>query len=70
MFDFLKAYPSITMEQYMWHMTIPQILLAQYDTTHVLYLSEEEAKIDRATKVNSADDLLNNDLGIPIFKNK
>lgn len=70
MFDFLKAYPSVTMEQYMWHMTIPQILLAQYDTTHVLYLSEEEAKIDQATKVNSADDLLNNDLGIPIFKNK
>lgn len=44
MFDFIKAYPSVTMEQYMWHMTVPQILLAQYDTTHIEYLSEEQAK--------------------------
>ena len=48
MFDFIKAYPSVTMEQYMWHMTVPQILLAQYDTTHIEYLSEEQAKKDKA----------------------
>lgn len=68
MFDFLKVYPSVTMEQYMWHMTVPQILLAQYDTTHVLYLTEEEAKKAKAVKINSIDQLLGNDFGIPILK--
>lgn len=70
MFDFIKAYPSVTMEQYMWHMTVPQILLAQYDTTHIEYLSEEQAKKDKAPKINSTDDLFKNDFGIPIFNQK
>ena len=70
MFDFIKAYPSVTMEQYMWHMTVPQILLAQYDTTRIEYLSEEQAKKDKAPKINSTDDLFKNDFGIPIFNQK
>jgi hypothetical protein len=67
MFDFLKAYPSITMEQYMWQMSVAQIALAKSDTTHVVYLSEEEAKKANAKIINSGNDLLN-DFGFPIIK--
>lgn len=66
MFDFLKAFPSVTMNQYMWEMTVPQILLAQHDTTHIEYLSEEQAKKQKTKVINSAEDLIN-DLGFPIF---
>lgn len=66
MFDFLKAFPSVTMNQYMWEMTVPQILLAQHDTTHIEYLSEEQAKMQKTKVINSAEDLIN-DLGFPIF---
>lgn len=69
MFDFLKAYPSITMEQYMWEMSIAQISLATFDSTHTLYLSEEEAKKSKAKVINSSTDLLN-DLGVTIPKPK
>lgn len=65
MFDFLKAYPSVTMEQYMWHMTVPQIALAKHDSTHVVYLSDEEAARRNTKVINSAEDLMN-DLGFPI----
>lgn len=66
MFDFLKAFPSVTMNQYMWEMTVPQILLAQHDTTHIEYLSEEQAKTQKTKVINSAEDLIN-DLGFPVF---
>lgn len=66
MFDFLKAFPSVTINQYMWEMTVPQILLAQYDTTHIEYLSEEQAKMQKTKVINSAEDLIN-DLGFPVF---
>ena len=66
MFDFLKAFPSVTMNQYMWEMTVPQILLAQHDTTHIEYLSEEQAKKQKTKVINSAEDLIN-DLGFPVF---
>lgn len=68
MFDFLKAYPSVTMEQYMWHMTVPQIALAKYDTTHVVYLSEEDVQKKKAKVINTADDLINDfGMSIPII---
>lgn len=68
MFDFLKAYPSVTMEQYMWHMSVAQIALAKHDSTHIVYLSEKEAKKKKAVKVDSLDQLVT-DLGhrIPII---
>lgn len=69
MFDFLKAYPSVTMEQYMWKMSVAQIALAKYDTTHIEYLSEKQMEKKNAKVINSAEDLIN-DLGfaIPIKK--
>lgn len=68
MFDFLKAFPSVSMESYIWEMTVPQILLAQYDTTHIEYLTEEQAKKAQAVKINSVKDLFwMNDLGMPIL---
>lgn len=71
MFDFLKAFPSVTMNQYMWEMTVPQILLAQHDTTHIEYLTEEQAKKAKAVKINSVEDLFwMNDLGMPILMDK
>lgn len=69
MIDFLKANPSVTKDQYMWDWTVPQILLAACDNTHIEYLSEEQAKIDKARRnairVDRASML--NDLGIPVF---
>lgn len=69
MFDFLKAYPSVSMEQYMWQMSVAQIVLAKYDTTHIEYLSEEQVKRNKAIKIDDPNKLIN-DLGfkIPIVK--
>lgn len=69
MFDFLKAYPSVTMEQYMWKMSVAQIALAKYDTTHIEYLSDEQVKRNKAVKVSDPSALIN-DLGfkIPIIR--
>lgn len=65
MFDFLKAYPSITMEQYMWQMSIPQINLAKHDTTHIEYLSDEQIKKQKAIKIDDPSSLIS-DLGFKI----
>lgn len=71
MIDFLKAHPSVTKDEYLWEWTVPQIHLSICDNTHIEYLTEEQAKIDKlrknAIKVDSKDDNLINDLGIPIF---
>lgn len=69
MFDFLKAYPSVTMEQYMWQMSVAQIALAKYDTTHIEYLSDEQVEKKKTKVINSAEDLIN-DLGFAIPINK
>lgn len=68
MTDFLKQNPHVTKEEYMWEWTIPQIKLSSFDYTHVLYLSEKEAKKRNAKRIDTAEDLLN-DLGMPIFNN-
>lgn len=69
MIDFLKAHPSVSKDEYMWEWTVPQIHLAISDNTHIEYLTEEQAKLDkarqRAVKVDNAGML--NDLGVPIF---
>lgn len=69
MFDFLKAYPSVTMEQYMWQMSVAQIALAKYDTTHIEYLSDEQVEKKKTKVISSAEDLIN-DLGFAIPINK
>ena len=66
MIDFLKANPSVTRDEYLWSWTVPQIKLALYDNTHVEYLSEEQAKIEKARRgghVFSDAKSLMNDLG-------
>ena len=73
MIDFLRANPYVTREEYLWHWTIPQILLASYDFSHVEYLSEKQAKKEKSRKNaitldNPAD--LFNDAGVPIFSRR
>ena len=66
MTDFLRQNPFVSKEAYLWEWTIPQMKLSSFDYTHVLYMSEEEAKKRKAKHINTAEDLMN-DLGIPIF---
>ena len=70
MIDFLKAHPQITRDEYLWEWTVHQVELATIDNTHVEYLSEEQAKIERgrvmAEDMNSEENLMN-DLGISIL---
>lgn len=67
MVDFLKNNPYVTRDEYMWEWSIPQIRLASYDFTHVRYLSEEEAKMNKAKVCDLEEVGMKNDLGIPIF---
>ena len=66
MVDFLKANPFVTMEEYKWGLSVPMIRLMSIDNTRVHYLSEKQAQEKNATKIDSAEDLMN-DLGVPIF---
>lgn len=66
MVDFLKANPFVTMEEYKWGLSVPMIRLMSIDNTRVHYLSEKQAKEKNATKIDSAEDLMN-DLGMQIF---
>lgn len=65
--DFLKQFPFVTKEEYLWEWSVPQVRLASHDSTHVHYLSEKEQKKKNATIVDSADDLLKS-LGYDINK--
>lgn len=65
MVDFLKANPFVSMEDYMWKLSVPMIRLMSIDNTRVHYLSEKQAKMKGATKINGAEDLMN-DLGISL----
>ena len=68
--DFLKAYPFITMEQYLWELSAPMVRLMAYDATKIIYLPEKEAKKQRilktARRVDDPMELLN-DFGAPVF---
>lgn len=70
MIDFLKAHPQVGREEYLWEWSVPQVRLAMYDNTHVEYLTEEQAKIEKkrrhTTKVSDLKSFAN-DLGVPIF---
>lgn len=61
----------MTMEDYKWGLSVPMIRLIISDNTRIHYLSEKEAKMENATVIDNADDLMN-DLGmsIDIGKNK
>lgn len=63
--DFLKNFPFVTREQYLWEWTIPQIRLANSDSTHINYLSEEDKNLKKGKKITANN--LTNDLGIPIL---
>lgn len=65
MVDFLKANPFVTMEDYKWGLSVPMIHLMIQDNTRVHYMSEKEAKMQNATIISSAEDLMN-DLGMSI----
>lgn len=69
MIDFLKAHPSVSKDEYLWGWTVPQIHLAICDNTHVEYLSEEQARIEKARRnsIKVSGSNITNDLGIPIF---
>ena len=70
MMDFLKAYPNVTRDEYLWEWSVPQVRLATYDNTHTEYLTEEQAKREHRRKHAKRYDnmaALANDLGIPIF---
>lgn len=66
MVDFLKAFPFVSMEEYKWGLSAPMIHLMAIDNTHVNYLSEKQATKKKATKIDSAEALMN-DLGITIL---
>lgn len=62
MVDFLKANPFTTMEEYKWGLSVPFIRIMSSDNTRVHHMSEKEAKMQNATVINSAEDLIS-DLG-------
>lgn len=70
MIDFLKANPYVTRDEYLWSWSVPQVQLAMFDNTHIEYLSEEQAKIEKrrkeAVRYDSAAALAN-DLGNAII---
>lgn len=67
MIDFLKAFPFVTKDEYLWQWTVPQILLASADNSRVLYLSEEEARERESMHYDGSNLSGLNDFGVPIF---
>lgn len=65
--DFLKAYPSVTKEQYMWEWTIPQIRLASVDNTHIVYLTDKQIEVMKSNNYDGNNLEALSDFGVPIF---
>lgn len=65
MVDFLRENPYVTKEEYLWEWTVPQIRLASYDFTHVIYLDDEQVKMRNGKKLT--EDGITSDFGMPIF---
>ena len=60
MTDFLKANPFVSMEQYKWELTVPQIRIMAYDSTHIDYSNRKNAtnnKKEDVVYINSLDDV-------------
>lgn len=66
MVDFLKANPFISLETYMWGVSVPMIRLMALDYTRAKYLSDEEMAMKKAKDIDL--DNLNNDFGVPLFE--
>lgn len=60
-----------TIEDYKWNLNPRFIRIMCVDNTRIHYMSEKESKMENATVIDNADDLMN-DLGmnIDISKNK
>lgn len=78
MIDFLKAYPSFTMHDFVWGLSAPLIKTMLMDATQVYYLDEDQQKeykqYKRNQKKNVATPQVTDDpdvfcaaLGIPSF---
>lgn len=67
MMDFIKAFPSVSVEDYMWKWTVPQVRLASADNTRVVYLSEKQAELRKAKKYDGNNLKELSDLGVVIF---
>jgi hypothetical protein len=76
MCDFLKAFPFVSREEYLWEYSIPMIKIMSADASHTLYLSEKQAKDYHHWKMAHDDKVFDdptqflNDLGLPIFDKK
>lgn len=76
MCDFLKAFPFVSMDDYLWKYSVPMIRIMSSDASYTLYLTEKQAKEyeryrDEHCPVGYTDpDKLMNDLGLPVFKKK
>lgn len=44
MVDFMKAFPTVSVEEYKWRLTAPQIALMAADNTHLRYKSKKETE--------------------------
>lgn len=66
MIDFLKAFPFVSKNEYLWEWTIPQVRIASADNTHVRYLSEKQASQRKAQLHDGSS--LRNDLGMTVFE--
>lgn len=67
MMDYLKAHPAVTMNEYMWKLSVPFIKLTSSDATHVVYLSKSQVEAMKAKKCGNGNYEAISDLGIPIF---
>lgn len=74
--DFLKSHPNVTRDEYMWEWTVPQILLASFDSTHLVYLKDRRRRGGRGRhgrvspqRKYDGPEAFVNDLGLPIFNN-
>lgn len=63
--DFLKNFPFVTKDEYMWKWTVPQVKLASADYTHINYLTEKQVEARKAKRIDG--NMPMNDLGIPVF---
>lgn len=74
MVDWLKAIPSMTMNDFLWKLSVPMAKIMAADATQVAYLSEKQAKKAKQrrnsiTFDDMLDDELMTDTGVPIFDN-
>ena len=50
MVDFIKAFPSVSVDDYLWRLSVPMVQLMRFDNTHLEHLSEKEAKRRKAER--------------------